>query len=312
MKRNRKWSSRSLAPAFLHNIFYGLIRLLGRPGAYCLLFFVVCFYTLLPGVSKRPAEYIQRRFGAQSSLSRVRHTFLLYWNFGKMLVDRAVLRILGDFKAVGSDADKGCLQELYAKHKRLILLTGHVGCWQMGFSYLGFLNAPKAVVMLMEHGNVDKHSFKWKMSGGAGQDRKNKVEEVTVINPAAELGGTIEMLTALRKNSVLCINGDRTMGESRHNVRVDFLRGKIELPITPFKIAATTETPVAIVFSNRSKAGEGIFRVAEVLHVPADIGKGEVRGAEAFIPFAQKFSAELERYCQENPYQFYNFYNMWD
>ncbi|NDV26738.1 acyltransferase [Desulfovibrio sp. JC010] len=298
MEKKKKWSSRSLAPAFFHNIFYGIIRILGRHGAYGLLFFVVGFYSLLPGVSKRPAEYIRRRFGPQAWLGEKQHTFLLYWNFGKMLVDRAVLRILGDFKAIGSAEDKNCLQELYAEHKRLILLTGHVGCWQMGFSYLDFLDAPKAVVMLMERGNVDKHSFKWK--------------EITVINPAAPMGGTLEMLTALRENSVLCINGDRTMGESRHNVQVDFLGGKIELPITPFKIAATTETPVAVVFSTRNKAGEGIFRVAKIIHLPADTGKGEVRGAEAFVPYAQKFSAELERYCQENPYQFYNFYNMWN
>lgn len=307
MKRKKQWSSKSLAPAFFHNIFYGLIRLLGRPGAYCLLFFVVGFYTLLPGVNKKPQEYIRRRFGPQNKLSRMRHTFLLYWNFGKMLVDRSVLRILGDFKAHGPDEDIRQLQRLYAKHKRLILLTGHVGCWQMGFSYLGFLDAPKAVVMLMERGDVDKHSFKWKMSGGNGKE-----EEVTVINPAAPLGGTLEMLTALREKSVLCINGDRTMGASRHNVQVDFMDGKIELPITPFKIAATTKTPVAIVFSARSGAGKGIFRVAEILHVPADTGKSKVRGPEAFIPYAQKFSDELEKYSQEHPYQFYNFYNMWN
>jgi len=307
MKRKKRWSSKSLAPQFFHNIFYGIIRLLGRPGAYFLLFFVVGFYSLLPGVGKRPAEYIRRRFGPQSGLSMIRHTFQLYWNFGKMLVDRAILRILGDFEAAGTAEDIQLLQELYAEHKRLILLTGHVGCWQMGFSYLGFLDAPKAVVMLMDHGDVDKHSFKWKMSGSA----KSGQEEITVINPAAPLGGTLEMLTALREKSVLCINGDRTMNESRHNVQVDFLGGKIEIPVTPFKIAAATRTPVAIVFSEHRKAGEGLFKVAQVLHIPADADKGDVRGSAAFTPFAQKFSDELERYCQENPYQFYNFYNMW-
>ncbi|WP_432737386.1 acyltransferase [Maridesulfovibrio sp. FT414] len=224
-----------------------------------------------------------------------------------MLVDRAVLRIMGDFNAIGKNDDVHLLQQLYAKHKRLILLTGHVGCWQMGFSYLDFLDAPKAVVMLMEHGDVDKHSFKWKMYGSEGKEK-----EITVINPAAPLGGTLEMLTALRENSVLCINGDRTMGESRHNVLVDFLGGRIELPITPFKIAATTDTPIAVVFSSRSNIGEGLFWVSKVIHVPTGTGKGGIRGAAAFTPYAQKFSTELERYCQENPYQFYNFYNMWN
>lgn len=301
----KKWSSKSLAPAFFHSIFYAAIKLTGRQSAYFMLFFVVSFYCLIPSVRKRASYYIYRRFGKCGIFSGFIHTFRLYWEFGKTLVDRSVLRILGKFNAFGTDVDKKKLRTLYCEHEKLILLTGHAGCWQMGISYLDFLSAPKAVVMLMEKGNVDRHSFKWKTPGEDG------AQEITVINPMAPMGGTLEILDALKSKSILCTTADRTLGSLKHTVEVDFLGGKIRVPISSYKIAATTGTPIAIVFSNRTKGGEGCFRVTRVMHIPKETGKGAVRGAQAFAPYAQSFADELAKYCQDHPYQFYNFYNMW-
>lgn len=308
-KQNRTWTSRSLAPEFFHRLFYAAIRLTGRQTAYFMLFFVVSFYTLLPGVRKRASHYIARRFGCTTPARCFVHTFRLYWNFGQMLVDRSVLRILGKFKAVGKDVDTSKLKELYSEQQRLILLTGHVGCWQMGISYLDFLDAPKAVVMLMDSEDVDRHSFKWQPSGNS--DGEKCPEKITVINPAAPMGGTLEMLSALKNNSVLCINADRTFGSSKNTVEVEFLGGRIKLPISAYKIAAATDTPIAIAFSERTGPGEGIFWTSGILRVPRNTGKGDSRGPEAFTHYAQAFARELEKYCQAHPYQFYNFFNMW-
>ncbi|CCO23421.1 lysophospholipid acyltransferase family protein [Maridesulfovibrio hydrothermalis] len=309
---NKIWTSKSLAPVCFHNFFYNVIRFTGRQAAYILLFFVVSFYCLLPGIRRRGMHYISRRFEKQNMVRRFIHIFRMYWNFGQMLVDRSVLRILGKFEATGAAEHKKKLQELYAEHGKLILLTGHAGCWQMGISYLNFLDAPKAVVMLTDNNDVDKHSFKLRPCGADGSEGTgSEEEEITIINPATALGGSLEMLSALRNKSVLCINADRTFGSKKHTVEVDFLGGTIRLPISGYKIAATTNTPVAIVFSARTGAGKGEFWISDVLYIPENTGKSGVRGAEAFKPFAQKYAHELEKYCKDHPYQFYNFFNMW-
>ncbi|WP_320172114.1 lysophospholipid acyltransferase family protein [Maridesulfovibrio sp.] len=306
--RTEKWDGRSMAPAFFHRIFYATIRLAGRHSAYFLLFFVVCFYCLLPKISKRPAAYISRRFGCTGGPKLFLHTFRLYWNFGTMLVDRAVLRITGRFEAYGSEEDKEKLRRLYAEYGKIILLTAHAGCWQMGISYLDFLDAPKAILMLTGKGDVDRHSFKWKTPGAEGG---SGAQDITVINPSAPLGGTIEMINALNSGAVLCINADRTFGSERHTVETDFLGGKIRLPISAYKIAAGTGTPVAVVFSARTGPGRGTFRISEVMHVPHDADKGAVRGPQAFVPYAEAYARKLEEFCTDYPYQFYNFYDMW-
>lgn len=305
-----RWSSRSLAPELFHRIFYGTIRLAGQRAAYCLLFFVVSFYCLIPKVRDRARPYLEKRFYSSKGVALFLHTFRLYWNFGCMLVDRSVLRILGRFHAEGSDEDKNMLRSLYEKHGKLILLTAHAGCWQMGISFLDFVDAPKAVVMLMENGNVDRHAFRIKPSGPAeGESAKG---EITIINPAGPLGGSIEMLNALNHGSVLCINADRIFGSDKHSVGTDFFGGRIKLPISAYKLAASTGAPVAIVFSARTGPGAGRFWVADVLHIPSGVDKGEIRGPEAFTPFAENFAKQMEKFCQKYPWQFYNFYNMWN
>ncbi|WP_027723069.1 acyltransferase [Maridesulfovibrio zosterae] len=308
-QKAERWTSKSLASAFFHNIFYLIIRTLGHQAAYLLLFFVVIFYCLLPKIRKRSSYYLQRRFGQAGKVRSFVRTFRLYWNFGKMLVDRSVFRILGRFQTTNDSEHEKELKQLYDINNRLILITGHVGCWQMGISFLDFINAPKAIVMLMETGNVDQHSFKWKKSGARNAEKS--VEEIAIINPAAPLGGSLEMLSALKNKSVLCINADRTFGSMKNTVEVVFLGDRISLPVSPYKIAAATGTPIAIVFSERTGAGKGNFRLIKTITVPHDADKGEIRGAEAFKPYAQEYARELEKYCQDYPYQFYNFFNMW-
>lgn len=306
-KISKRWSSRSLAPEFFHRIFYGAIRLAGRPAAYFMLVFVVGFYCLIPRIRKRAKPYIEKRFGCTSRLKNFLHTYRLYWNFGTMLVDRSTFLLLGNFKAEGSDRDKEKLRSLYKEHGRIILLTAHAGCWQMGISFLDFIDAPKAVVMLMESGNVERDAFKVDNC----DSNKKENNKITIISPDLPMGGTLEMLSALNHGSVLCINADRTFGSEKHIVKTDFLGGKIKLPISAYKLAASTGAPIAVVFSARTGPGEGRFWVADVMHVSRDADKGAIRSPEAFAPYARTFAYRLEEFCREYPWQFYNFFNMW-
>jgi predicted LPLAT superfamily acyltransferase len=36
------------------------------------------------------------------------------------------------------------------------------------------------------------------------------------------------------------------------------------------------------------------------------------KSPENCAPYAQIFAAALERFCRENPYQFFNFYDVWE
>ena len=293
----REWSSRSAASRFKHQIFYVAIRLGGRPAAYAMLFFVVLWYTALPSVRARSAAYLRRRFPGSGTLAALVHAFRLNLAFGYSLVDRAVAGITGDFCVQASDADKRATLDLLAEGKGLILLTAHVGNWQAALSAMDFTPAPKAVVMHRSDRDVDKHYYE---HGGDGPP-------FSIIDPAAPLGGTIEMMDALRRGAMLCGMGDRHFGNADNIIPVPFLGAPIRVPFSFYRIAAATGAPIAVAFTRRTGPGRAEIELADVIRIPSDLG----RSPGAYPPYAERFAKALENYVNDNPYQYYNFYNIW-
>jgi len=298
-KNTKTWSSRSLASNLAHKIFYIAIKLLGRHVAYFMLIFVVAYYTCLPEVRHRSKEYRLRQFGPRSFWGELTDSYRLQWELGKMLVDRAVMGILGKFEMIASAEDRQRLVDLTAKGRGLILITGHVGCWQLGMTVLDHIDASKAVVMYKDDLDVDKHYFE--------HAKEKKPLPFDIIDPRSPLGGSLEMMDVLKKGGILCVMGDRNFGSPRGTVDVDFMGDDIQVPISAYKLASTMHTPIVVTFSHRTRAGYGRIWISRVIDVPQNLG----RTAEAYQPYAQSFADGLEEFTKKHPWQFYNFYNMW-
>jgi predicted LPLAT superfamily acyltransferase len=293
------WSSRSVGSPLQHRIFYALIRFGGRRAAYALLFFVAWYYALFrPSVRNRSRHYLSRRFPGRGPIGRLRDDFRIAFELGTILVDRAVLGILGPGRFDVSLDGRERLQALLAEGRGLILVTAHVGCWQIGMSSLSTLGPPVGLLIHRDAGDVDRQFFEH--GGGPAP--------YTIIDPAGWLGGTLEMLQRLKQGEVLCIMGDRVMGGDGSAVAVDFLGSAVRLPFSPYKLASATGAPVAVIFPYRSGPGRYALQVAGVIRLPGIDGKSP----ESFRPFAAQFANALERFVSEHPYQFFNFFNMWD
>ncbi|MBI9080497.1 MAG: lysophospholipid acyltransferase family protein [Pseudodesulfovibrio sp.] len=298
-KNNTAWSSRSLASAFAHKIFYYAIRIAGRGIAYFMLFFVVGFYTCIPKIRNRSREYRIKRFGERSFLGELTDCFRLQMEFGKMLVDRAVMGILGEFIMSATEQDKQTMTDLISQGRGLILITGHVGCWQLGMSVLDSLDVPKAVVMYRDDSDVDKHYFE--------HNKKTNELPFTIIDPRSPMGGTLEMMNVLKKGGILCMMGDRNFGSPNGIVDVNFMNGNINVPISAYKIASAMEVPIIATFSHRTGAGQGQIWISRLIDVPQNLG----RSMDAYRPYAQLFADGLDEFVDAHPFQFYNFFNMW-
>ncbi len=298
-KDNTAWSSRSLASAFAHKIFYYAIRIAGRGIAYFMLFFVVGFYTCIPKVRNRSREYRTKRFGKRSLLGELTDCFRLQMEFGKMLVDRAVMGILGEFIMSATEQDKQKLADLIAQGRGLILITAHAGCWQLGISVLDSFDVPKAVVMYKGDFDEDKQYF----------EHVESTDELpfTIIDPRSPMGGTLEMMDILKKGGILCVTGDRNFGSHKGIVDVNFMDGRIDIPISAYKIASAMQVPIVVAFSYRTGAGHGRIWISRLIDVPEKMG----RNTEAYRPYAQQFADGMDDFVKAHPFQFYNFFNMW-
>lgn len=294
----KTWTSRSIGARWQHEVFYFLIRYGGRGAADLLLVFVVLYYTLFrPSVRNRSMFYLRRRFPERGALGLLWGSYRLSFGVGRVLVDRAVLGILGPQRLSIGLEGKETLAALVANGRGAVMVTAHVGCWQLAMPSLALLGKKVNIVMHREAGDVDRQFF----------EHGDGPPPYRIIDPAEALGGTLEMLQALKRGEVLSVMGDRVMGGKRSTIAVDFLGGKIEIPFSPYLLASASGSSLAVIFPYATGRGKYALKVARIIHVPEGLG----RSAEQYRPYAEQFVAALEEFVAEHPYQFFNFYDLW-
>lgn len=299
VKGKQGWSSRSVGASWQHRFFYILIRLGGRRVAYLMLYFVVLYYMLLRADQRKKTQYyLRRRFPENSALQRWFQSYQMSLELGKVLVDRAAVGILGSEVLRVSLQGREALLELLHEGRGVILLTAHVGCWQVAMVALRFLNTRVNLLMHREEGDVDRHFFEH----GGGESPFH------IIDPRDYLGGTLEMIGALKRGEVLSVMGDRMLGSDRNSVPVEFLGAEIAVPYSAYKIASATGAPIAVLLTSKSSYSGYGMELAGVIRVPETLG----REREAYRPYAQVFAELLEGYTKKYPFQFFNFYDMWN
>lgn len=295
MSAPRTWSARSLGARWQHAFFYGLIRLGGRRVALGFADLVSAWYVLLkPSVRARCAPYLDRRFPDRRGVPRLLDAWRLSRAFAHILVDRAALGILGP-EALRTRHEGGeALLGLVAEGRGLVLLTAHVGAWQLGMQGLPHLGVPVTVVMHRDPGDVDRQAFEHR--GGEAPFR--------ILDPATE--GPMALLAELERGGTLCFMGDRLMPGTGGSVEATFLGGTIRLPFGPFRLAAATGAPLAICFFTKPEPDRFELEVATVLRLD-DRG----RRPEAYADAVQAFAEALEVFVAREPYCFFNFFDLW-
>lgn len=292
------WTSRSIGRDWQHRFFYLAIKLGGRRLAYLCLYVVVAWYALFSVVAKeRARHYLTRRFPGADPWQRLCQRYLLILTFGQVLIDRAMVGILGADRIKVRLHGKDELLNLLAEGKGMILVNAHVGCWQVAMSALGFMETPVNLLMQREEGDIDRHYFEH-----AGMECPYHI-----IDPRGFLGGALEMMAVLKRGEVLSVMGDRMLGDDQNGVMVEFLGGRVTMPFSAYKLASATGTPIVALFSFKTGPDSYDLKLYRIIRVPSGLGRDQ----QVFVPYVQEFAASLEEFSQEQPFQFFNFFNMW-
>jgi len=292
------WSSRSLGGPWRHRFFYSAIRLGGRRVAYAFLWPVVLAYALIPGVARRCRPYHRRMFPGDGPVRGLARRFRHFLEFGKVLVDRAASGILGSLDMEIRGEDRELLRSLLERGKGLVLVTAHVGCWQGMLAVLGDTGRRVGVLAHRDPGDVDRYAHEH--AGGEAP--------FFFIDPAGPFGGALEVLDTLKSGGVVGMMGDRAFGSDRNTVSLEFLGGAARVPFGPYYFASTAGAPLAVVLSRRTGPGRGRLWVARAMDLPASLG----RDGDAYSGFAADFIRQVEGTVREVPYQYFNFYDVWD
>jgi predicted LPLAT superfamily acyltransferase len=298
-KKAGQWTSRSIGSAFQHNIFYLLIRIGGWRLAYFILHFVVMYYILFrPSVRERCRHYLSHRFPHDTPFQRFMNSYRMSVELGKVLIDRAIVGILGTEKISVEFKERQKLLDLISEGKGIILLMAHAGCWQVALSALHFLKIKVNMVIHREEGDIDRHYFEH----GSGQ------WPYRIIDPEGFLGGTLEMISVLRNGEALCMMGDRLLGNPKNTMPVKFLGEYALFPYSAMKIASASGAPVVVLLPYKKGTTEYVLDIVKIIRVPDGLG----RSGDNFLPYISEFVKSLEDFTVEYPFQFFNFYDMWE
>jgi KDO2-lipid IV(A) lauroyltransferase len=222
-----------------------------------------------------------------SGAARARLARRIFRNYARYLVDYGRFRWRREegFEAVITGLEgEGNLQEAFGIERGVILVTGHVGNWELGGVFFGHQGVRVNVVTLSDGSRqIDAIRQKYR-----GQYSVNTI--ILDGSPFAPL----EMMAALKRGEMVAMLVDRW--EKADGVSAAFLGGMLDLPRGPFALSLATGAPILPAFVVRDgDTYRGIFEPPMVVE------------RDDFRPYAARVSQALERVIRRYPEQWYNF-----
>jgi predicted LPLAT superfamily acyltransferase len=277
--------------------FHSASRLTGLKGAYGLLYFVSLYYLLVDRPLVRESlPYIRRRFPEHGPVRQLFDLYLLFVSQGKCLLDR--FAVASGYE--GIDIEIRGYEELCRvvadSERGFILLTAHIGSWQVAMSSLQKFQREVRVMMRPEDNEAVKNAL----------DLDSDGERIKVILTSEALGGVIEAMKAIDEGALVTIMGDRPYDFP--SLPAEFLGGTVRFPYGAFTLAGAAKCPVVVFLSAKVGTEKYVVDVSNIIPPPSG---PRVRKGEELSAAVQRYADILEQYVREYPYQWFVFRDVW-
>ncbi|EAQ47479.1 putative lauroyl/myristoyl acyltransferase involved in LPS biosynthesis [Roseobacter sp. MED193] len=241
--------------------------------------------------------FLSRILGRSPTLlERMRHARV----FSHAFFDR--VRLLGRGVAQFSVTVQGgeLVQDLVSQGKGAVLLGAHYG----SFEALRALDRelPGLSVRYMM---FTKHAGK---STGVLEGLNPEVHEKIISLENGPLA-MVQVSDALSKGEFVAILGDRLPdGQVRAKQDVSFLGDTIQVPLSPYLIAMAARVPIILSHARweaRDRYAAEFTQFYDGAHVPRP------ERDKAAAEMAQNYATALEGWCRGDPYNWFNFFDIW-
>jgi predicted LPLAT superfamily acyltransferase len=288
------WEGKSKATPLGYRIFVGVLKTFGIRPAYGLLRLVALYYVFFSASStKNLYSFFRHRLG-RGKWSSIAAIYQNYYWFGQTLIDKVVVQsgmpVPFEFEFEGEQH----LRKMVTDGKGGLLLSAHIGNWEIAGHLLKRLNTTINIVMY----------------DGEQQQIKAYLQQVTgarntqLILIKEDLSHIFAISEALGKNELVCIHADRFM-EGNKTLRTSFLQSAANFPAGPFILASRFNVPVSFVFACKENSRQYHFFASE----PARVD--ELPKTEKMQYYLQAFAKEMELKTKRYPEQWFNYYDFW-
>ncbi|WP_245952720.1 LpxL/LpxP family acyltransferase [Chitinophaga skermanii] len=214
-----------------------------------------------------------------------------YYVFGQTLIDKIVMMAGFSNKFTFEFDGEENLRHIVANNKGGILLSAHLGNWEVAGHLFTRLETPINIVMFDgEHERIKNY-----VTSVTGE----RVVNVIVIKD--DLSHIYAINDALSKNELVCMHADRFLPGNK-TLRVPFLGKDASFPLGPFQLATTFRVPISLVFAFKESATH-----YHLYSTPPVTYQGRADLPKAVNDFVVAMEEKVKKY----PLQWFNYYDFW-
>lgn len=270
---------------------YYLYKIFGRSALYSISFLVSLFTFLF---SKKIRSYSCKNLKVMGAKSGYIHQFKNILAYANSLSDK-ILVYLGEYDVKNilfdNEDNEVELFEDIKKNKGVFLICNHIGNIEIMQSL--FLNKKTCIENKV---NIFLSKKQSQIFNSFLDDIKVKMPVKIYAIDDIDINTGFEIKENLDKGDILFMAGDRISETGGSFIEADFLSEKIYLPKGTFKLAKFVKTPVYFVSAIKVDKKYKIF-----LEKQKDLN---------FDKLTTNFAKYLEKMAKINPYQFFNFYDV--
>ncbi|MBV4356179.1 LpxL/LpxP family acyltransferase [Pinibacter aurantiacus] len=288
------WQGRSKGTPLGYRIFISILKNFGVVPAYLLLRFVAGYYFLF---DRKSSKILRSYFRDHLHFSKWKTIGMMYKNyyvFGQGIIDKVVMMANVENQFTFDFDGEENLRSITALGKGGLLLSAHLGNWEIAGHLLKRLETRINIVMYDgEHEKIKQY-----LEGVTGKRNMN----VIVIKD--DISHIYAINEALRNNELVCMHADRFV-DGNKTVSHEFLGEEARFPLGPFILASTFKVPVSFVYAFKETNKHYHLFSSEPKRY-GHLTKGEV------VPALLKdYVEEMERKTKLYPAQWFNYYDFW-
>ena len=286
------WDGKSRGTVFGFKVFVFFIKNFGIRAAYALMHLPIPYFCFFSRKNVRGLFYYFRKRQQYSWLKSSVSIYKGYYQFGQTLIDKVAIQSGLQHKYTYEFDGIQNLQETLALQKGGILISAHVGNFELAQYFFEELDQKATISIVIT--DQDHKNIKEYLGSVVGRKQNN------FIIVKDDMSHIFEINAALAQNKIICISGDRYMDITK-TIEAPLLGKKAKFPVGPFHLATRLKVPVLFVYVMREpKKNYHLYaRKVEVVY-------RDVNG------LLTNYTQSLEQIIDKYPLQWFNFYDFWD
>ena len=285
----------------LHRLAYTYLTLIGFFGRlfprWLMVWFAVLIGNFYWAVMKHDREMVRRNLARvlQDSLRVGQTVRRLYVRYAKYLVDYTRMDLLEERHLrhlVQGFEGREHIDGAIARGKGTLILTAHLGNWEMGGIFLSLMGYSLTVITAPD---VEERLHHYRV-------RLRHEQKIKVVTLDDSLASSLAVLKALQANELVALLGDRDLFGK--GIPVNFFGERVFFPIGPALLGYLSEAALIPTFVLMDRDN----RYRCIAEPPIALQRSGNRDQD-LAENTQRIAAVLEKFIRRDPDQWYTFYD---